>query len=281
MSDPGNPDQIAYWNDRGGQTWAELQAHLDRQLAPLGAQAQAVLAPKTGEAILDVGCGCGDTSLALARAVGPTGRVVGLDIAQPMLEVARRRTAEAGLPASFRQADAQVEPLEPTAFDGLFSRFGVMFFADPIAAFRNLLGALKPGGRLAFVCWRPFEEVELLRLPLQVALTVLPGAPAPADPFAPGPFAFGDADRTRNILEQAGFTAVRVEPFDALVGGGNLDETMAMSQRVGPLGRLLGEHPELAPAALVALRKALAPHEGPDGVKLNGAVWIVSAVKPA
>ncbi|MDQ0465816.1 SAM-dependent methyltransferase [Caulobacter ginsengisoli] len=278
MSDAGNTDQIAYWNAKTGDTWAELQDQLDRQLAPLGARAQAVLGPKAGERILDIGCGCGDTTLSLARAVGPTGEAVGLDISRPMLEVARRRASDSGLNARFLEADAQTAALEG-GFDGLYSRFGVMFFADPVAAFRNLLGALKPGGRLAFVCWRPFNEVEYLRLPLQVALAILPEPPPPPDPTAPGPFAFGDADRTRGILEQAGFADIDIQPFDTLIGSGGLEETVALSQRVGPLGNLLRESPDLAPAVIAALREALSAHDGPDGVRLNGAVWIVTARK--
>ncbi len=274
----GNPDQIAYWNAKTGDTWAELQDQMDRQLAPLGARAQTALAPQPGERILDVGCGCGDTTLALARAVGEGGEAVGVDISRPMLEVARRRGAESGLKARFIEADAQSETLEG-GFDGIFSRFGVMFFSDPTAAFRNLLGALKPGGRLAFVCWRSFAEAELLRLPLEAALTVLPSPPAPAEPNAPGPFGFADADRTRRILAEAGFADIEIQPFDALVGSGGLEQTLAITQRIGPLGSLLRESPDQAPAAIAAVREALRAHDGPDGVKLNGAVWIVTARK--
>jgi SAM-dependent methyltransferase len=273
-----NSDQIALWNDKSGPTWVELQEQLDRQLAPLGERAQAALDPKPGERFLDIGCGCGDTTLELARAVGAGGEVVGVDVSRPMLEVARRRGAESGLKVRFLEGDAQTEPLEG-GFDGLFSRFGVMFFADPVAAFRNLQGALKPGGRLAFVCWRPFQEAQLLSLPLTAALTVLP-PPPPADPSAPGPFAFGDAERTRRILAEAGFSDIDIQPYDAPVGSGGLEETVALTQRIGPLGSLLREHPDRAPAAMDAVREALRPHDGPDGVKLNGAVWIVTARKP-
>lgn len=276
----GNPDQAAYWNDKAGGTWAELQDQLDRQLAPLGERAQRALAPQAGERILDIGCGCGDTTLKLGRAVGATGEVVGVDISRPMLEVARRRGAASGLKVRFLEADAQTSDLAAEGgFDALFSRFGVMFFADPVAAFRNLLAALKPGGRLAFVCWRAPQEAALLSLPLQAALTVLPPMPPPADPFAPGPFAFQDAGRTRGILADAGFADIDIQPYDALVGVGGLEETLALTQRIGPLGTLLRESPDQAPRAMQAVREALRPHDGPDGVKLNGAVWIVTARK--
>ena len=166
---PATPYQIDYWNNQAGGTWAELQEQMDRQLAPLGERAIQALAPVAGEKILDVGCGCGDSTLTLGRAVGAIGEVVGLDVSQPMLEVARRRGAESGLKVGFIQADAETTALGDD-FDAIYSRFGVMFFDNPTAAFRNLLGALKPGGRLAFVCWRPPEEVDLLNLPFRTAL---------------------------------------------------------------------------------------------------------------
>lgn len=274
---PGNTDQIEYWNTKAGGTWAELQAQMDRQLAPLGERAIAALGPKPGERILDVGCGCGDTTLSLGRAVGTEGEVLGLDISHPMLEVARRRGAESGLKVRFLEADAQTAALDG-GFDGVFSRFGVMFFADPVAAFRNLLGALRPGGRLAFVCWRTMAEAELLSLPLAAALTVLP-PPPPPEPNAPGPFGLADADRTRRLLAEAGFEAIDIQPFDAQVGSGGLEETVALTQRIGPLGSLLRESPDKAAAAVGAVREALRAHDGPDGVKLKGAVWIVTARK--
>lgn len=274
---PGNTDQIEYWNTKAGGTWAELQAQMDRQLAPLGERAIAALDPRPGERILDVGCGCGDTTVTLGRAVGAAGEVLGLDISHPMLEVARRRGAESGLKVRFLEADAQTQALEG-GFDGVFSRFGVMFFADPVAAFRNLQGALRPGGRLAFVCWRTMAEAELLSLPLAAALTVLP-PPPPPEPNAPGPFGLADSARTRRILAEAGFEEIDIQPFDAQVGSGGLEETVALTQRIGPLGALLRESPDKAPVAIGAVREALRPHDGPDGVKLRGAVWIVTARK--
>ncbi|MFM8754728.1 MAG: class I SAM-dependent methyltransferase, partial [Phenylobacterium sp.] len=164
-----NEAQEAYWNDLAGRTWAALQDRIDRQIRPLGLAAMDRLAPSPGETVLDIGCGCGDTSLELARRVGPEGEVLGLDISGLMLEVARRRAAEAGASAlEFRQADAQVAAL-PGGRDAVFSRFGVMFFADPPAAFANLRRALRPGGRLGFVCWRPLAENLWMRLPAETA----------------------------------------------------------------------------------------------------------------
>lgn len=273
MSD--NTAQATYWNEGAGPTWAALQADLDRQLAPLGAAAQAALAPQPGERILDVGCGCGATSLDLAAAVGPSGAVTGLDISRPMLEIARGRSKDLGN-VSFIEADAQTYAFEPGAYDAIFSRFGVMFFADPVAAFANLRRALKPGGRLAFVCWRPPGENPIMTLPMAAAAKVVE-PPPPGDPLAPGPFAFADSGRVLQILTDAGFPEVAITPHDDRIGAGDLETSLGVSLRVGPLGGVLRENPDKRDAAIAAVRQALAPFAGPDGVRLGAAVWIVTA----
>lgn len=275
MSEP-NSEQTAYWNDTAGRTWAEVQEPLDRQLAPLGRAAMAALAATPGERVLDVGCGSGQTSLELARAVGPGGAVLGIDLSAPLLEVARRRAS--GLERlGFVQGDAQVFPFAPESFDAAFSRFGVMFFADPVAAFVNIRSALKPGGRLAFACWRAPEENPTFTLPLQAAAPHLPPPPPAADPEAPGPFAFAGQERVRAILAAAGFQAVDVAPHDEAVGSGDLETAVALSLRIGMLGRFLNDHPSLRDVAAAPVRAALAAHDGPGGVKLGAAVWIVTA----
>lgn len=276
MSEAPNAGQIAYWNEVAGSTWVEAQDPLDRQLAPLGAAAMAALRPAAGERILDVGCGAGATSLALAQAVGPQGSVIGLDISAPLLAQARRRAGEAANLA-FLEADAQSYPFEAGSFDAVFSRFGVMFFADPAAAFANLRRALKPGGRLAFVCWRRPDDNPIMTLPMQAALPLLPEPPAPPPPGAPGPFAFADPDRVCEVLAAGGFHDIAVAPHDDRVGGGDLDTVTALAFKVGPLGALLRETPQLRPKVEAAVREALAAHDTPDGVKLRAGVWIVTA----
>jgi SAM-dependent methyltransferase len=275
MSETPNAAQAAYWNEAAGPNWADLQGPLDRQLAPLGRRAMDALAPKPGERILDIGCGAGETSLELAQAVGAGGHVTGVDISRPLLEVARGRSPQ----ISFVEADAQTHPFEAGAFDGAFSRFGVMFFADPPSAFANIRRALKPGGRLAFVCWRTPAENPIMVLPVLAAAPHLPPVPPP-EPGAPGPFAFADPERVRDILTTAGFTDIAVTPHDEKVGGGNLDTVLGLVMKIGPLGAQLREHPEKADAAVDAVRAALAAHEGPDGVKLDSATWIVTARAP-
>jgi SAM-dependent methyltransferase len=272
-----NDAQIEYWNTSAGETWVERQAQLDRQLAVLGLEAQGALAPVAGEHILDIGCGCGDSTLQLAARVGPAGMVVGVDVSGPMLEVARGRpAAEGSARPEFRKADVQTADLGRGAFDGAFSRFGVMFFADPPTAFANIRSALKSGGRLAFVCWRAFQDNPWMREPMAAAAPLLPPLP-PVDPTAPGPFAFAEQSRVRAILAEAGFSDIAIAPFDTTIGGSSADETVNLTLRVGPLGRILREMPQKTEAVIGAVRAAIEPYHTAAGVFMPAAVWIVSA----
>ncbi len=224
---------------------------------------------------MDIGCGGGATTLDLARAVAPDGTVVGVDLSAAVLAYAQC-TARACERVRFVQADAQVFPFEPASFDAAFSRLGVMFFADPTAAFINIRRSLRPSGRLAFVCWRALEENPLDIVPLRAASAHLPPQPA-HDPDAPCPFAFANPNRMRSILEGAGFGEIVITAHDEQVGSGDLDSMLAVCSRVGALGRILRENPELRAATLPAVRSALAAHDGADGVRLNAATWIVTA----
>ena len=272
-----NAAQIDYWNASAGQTWATFQEQLDRQIEPLGLEAIRTLAPAAGEQIIDIGCGCGQTTLELAARVTASGAVTGVDISVPMLDVARLRVVPVGAATpDFRQVDAQTGALGEGVFDAAFSRFGVMFFNDPVAAFANLRRALKPEGRLAFVCWRTFHENIWMRAPMEAALPLLP-PPAPMDPLAPGPFAFADPDRPRGILADAGFNDIRVHAFNASIGGSSVDQTAELAFRVGPLGAALRENPDRATAVGDAVRRAVSEYETPGGVLMPAAVWIVQA----
>lgn len=270
-----NADQIAYWNEAAGRTWVEFHDALDRQVEPLGRAAIAALAPAAGERVLDVGCGCGQTTLELARRVGAAGSVTGVDISQPMLAVARERAAGAHQ-ARFIEADAQTYPFEAGVFDAVHSRFGVMFFQDPTAAFANIRRALNPGGRLAFVCWRAVAENPIMTLPLVAAARHLPPSEPPA-PDAPGPFAFADPDRVRAILTGAGFRDVSLQPQDMAAGGNDLEGAVSLALRIGPLGRMLREHPEAMSAAIADIRAAFRAHLKEGRVFLPSATWIVTA----
>jgi SAM-dependent methyltransferase len=257
------------------RAWAEVREPLERQLAPLGRRALAALAPCPGECILDIGCGGGETVLELARAVAPGGAVVGIDLSAAVLAFARR-AAERRERVRFVQADAEVYPFEPALFNAAFSRFGVMFFADPVAAFINIRRSLKPNGRMAFVCWRALEANQLDILPLRAASPHLPLLPA-LDPEAPGPFAFANADRVRGILERADFGEIEITAHDEQVGSGDLDTMLRVCSRVGALGKILRDNPELRAVTLPAVRSALAAYDGADGVKLTAATWVVTA----
>ena len=279
MSDAPNAAQATYWNETAGPTWAAMQNPLDRQLEPLGRAGMAALALRPGEQVIDIGCGAGATTLQLAAAVAPDGGATGLDISGTLLALARSRS-QGRERVRFLEADAQTYRFQPASFDALFSRFGVMFFADPVAAFANLRSALKPGGRLAFVCWRRPDENPIMTLPMAAALAHVP-APPPPEPGAPGPFAFADPDRVRGILGDAGFRDVVLTPHDEKIGGGDLDTALDLALKVGPLGGLLREHPDKRDVVLGAVREALVAHDGPDGVKLASATWIVTARRDA
>ena len=257
------------------RAWAEVRELLELQLAPLGRRAIEGLVPRRGERILDIGCGGGTTTLELARAVAPNGTVAGVDLSAAVLAFAQR-AAEGCRQVDFICADAQIYPFEPASFDAAFSRFGVMFFGDPTAAFINIHRSLRPSGRLAFVCWRALEESTLDILPLRAASAHLPPQPVYA-PDAPGPFAFANPDRVRAILENAGFGEIEITAHDEQVGSGDVDAMLAVCARVGALGKILRENPEFRNTVLPAVRSALAAHDGPDGVKLDAATWIVTA----
>jgi SAM-dependent methyltransferase len=276
-----NRAQVEYWNEQTGSKWVEKQAELDRLLLSLGTAAIDRLAVRPGERIIDVGCGCGDTTLELARRAGPDGRVVGIDLSAPMLARARER-ARGASNVDFVQGDAQTHRFEST-FDALFSRFGVMFFIDPPAAFTNLRRALRPGGRLAFVCWQPLSKNAWGMVPIAAIAKHVP-LPAPPPPDEPGPFAFGDAERVRRILREAGFEGVAIDPHEEplTLGVGSVDEAVAFVSETGPTARLIKDlSPEIKEEVLASVRGALAPFASPAGYQLGSASWMVTARIPA
>jgi SAM-dependent methyltransferase len=248
--------------------WAEVCELLDLQLSPLGLRAIEALSPEPGNVVVDVGCGAGQSVLQLAARVGPEGCIIGLDIAPRLLEVARRR-AGALRQVSFLEGDAEALDLPEQSVDGLFSRFGVMSFANPTGAFANFHRILRPSGRLAFVCWRSLEENELDLLPLRAA-----GLEEMVDPT---PFSFAEAPYLRAVLETAGFKQISIEAHDEMVSSGDLDDMATVLLRVGPLGKILRENPRLRAMAEPRLRAALVKHDDRERVSLRAATWIVTA----
>ncbi len=263
MSD--NLQQIEFWNGPPGQRWAALSETTDRTLSLITAALMPFAAAKPGERVLDIGCGCASTTLALATAVGATGSVTGIDISRPMLEVARKRAADTGAGISFIEADASQYAFK-SAFDLVFSRFGVMFFSDPLMAFTNIRKALSAGGRIVFVCWRAFPENAWAARPLAAAFDLLPPQP-PVEPHAPGPFAFADRERLISILGHSGFRDARVEKLDTMANlGATLEDAVAASLNIGPLSRAAMELDEATRDQVrERVREVLAAFETPAG----------------
>ena len=279
-----NSEQIAEWNGALGQRWVTMQREIDRIVMPFGDAALKAAAPQPGERVIDIGCGCGDTSIEIARIVGETGSVLGIDVSQPMLEVARSSGALANCAhLAFRHGDASEAAL-PANTDLLFSRFGVMFFSQPSQAFSHLRRSLRTGGRCVFVCWRAPRDNAWAMAPLSAARTAMGVTPAPADPDAPGPFAFADEERLRAILSGAGFGDIDVQRFDSAIILGATPRSAAESAvQIGPVSRFVRElGAEHLPIILDAVERTFALLAAPDGhVSQNGSTWIVSATNPA
>ena len=279
FADQRNATEIAYWNGAGGQRWLARERTNDRLLGPAGERLMERLRPRPGEFVLDIGCGYGASTIALAREVAPNGHVLGVDVSALLLERARE-LVPAGLAVEFVLGDASIYPFEAGHADLLFSRFGVMFFADPARAFANIRAGLRPGARVGFACWREPRENPWFMLPLQAAYRHVPRLPEPG-PEDPGPFSFASERRVRDILERAGFGAIQFEAVDLvfdLAEGRGLDAAVETSLGTGPAGRALeGQPPALRAAAAESIRAVLAPYQDGGRVPLRGAIWIVSA----
>lgn len=255
--------------DLGDKARADLADLIDLQLSPLGLPALDLLAPTHGQTILDVGCGAGQTVVQLADRVGLNGRVIGVDIAPRVLAVARARTEH--LPqAILVQHDAAKLALPDKSVDGIYSRFGVMAFADPIETFSNLRRMLTHSGRIAFVCWRSMKENELDFLPLEAA-----GLDAPVDET---PFSFENPDVVTNVLRATGFSGIAIEAFDAPVSSGDVAAMLKVVTTVGALGKFLRENRDLLQTVEPQVRAALSARGNETQVSLGAATWIVTAV---
>jgi SAM-dependent methyltransferase len=278
-----NTAQIESWNGPGGEHWVAEAARYDRMNEQFAERIIEVVAPQPGERFLDVGCGNGALALGIAGVVGPDGAVLGLDVSGPMLANARRRAGAAGAGnVTFEQGDAQIHRLPEQSFDAIVSRFGVMFFEDPTAAFSNLHRALKPDGRLAFTCWQDLFVNDWIMVPAGAALQHVP-MPDLGEPGGPGPFSLADADRLRMVLTDAGYADIALEEVvRPMMIGDSLDDALHFLQ-YSDMGDTLmqGVDHETAARAWAAVRDTLAGHTTPDGVVLNGTVWLATARRAA
>ena len=271
------PMQREYWNSQVADEWVRNAKIIDRMLAGLTQAALDRANLQHGERVLDIGCGGGATTLRIADSVGANGRVVGLDISRPLLELARRR-AERRSNVSFIEADAGAGGVPGAPFDAAFSRFGVMFFETPAAAFANIRSALRPGGRLVFACWRPFAENYWSAKPLTALAPLLKEPLKPADPNLPGPCALSDPDKTRRILDEAGWREISIAAWDGrVVIGANAQDAAAYLVKIGPCARAINEQELDVKAAERLLIDFLRTYETHEGVALAAACWIVSA----
>ncbi len=272
------------WQGETGRKWRAEAAGLDRLLAPVLDALLDAASPAPGERALDIGCGAGATSLALARAVGPEGRVLGADISPALLAHAEARGREAGLGhAAFALADAETHPFPPAGFDLALSRFGVMFFADTAAAFANIARALRPGGRIALAVWTELEANPWFTLPRDAALARLP-APAPRPAEAPGPFALADLGRLAGLLAAGGFAEVSVRPVDlALTPPGPMAEAARLATALGPAARIVSEAgagPAVVAEIEAAVAAAFAPVARRDALRLPARIALATARRP-
>ena len=275
-----NTAQHEYWNNVAGPRWVGLGGFVERRVRAVNDLLLTRSAVMPGESVLEVGCGTGAATVPFAEAVGERGRVVGVDRSEPMLASARQRVAASGLGnISLLQADAQVHRFEPNRFDLIISRFGVMFFADPVAAFRNLVPTARPGGRLCFVCWGPLAENRHWLIPYEVALRHL-GPPAPRPPHAPGPMAFAEPEYVRSVLEGAGYEAIEIRRETPEIIGASPQEEAEHACIMGPSGRLIEEKkPQESVRELIKqeMTEAFAAYARAEEMVLPSTIFLVTA----
>jgi SAM-dependent methyltransferase len=283
MTDQPNAGMAEFWNGNGGKNWVSREARLESSLKVFGQQAVNAGGITAGHRIVDIGFGCGETSIELAQQVEPDGQVNGVDISETMVAAAEKKALEKGVTnVSFECADAQTKAFPSDSYDLVFSRFGVMFFDDPVSAFKNIYASLKPGGRLAFVCWAPRDQNAWVGLPLQVVAKHL-SLPAPPGNDEPGPFSLSEESRVNDILSSAGFTNISVESFQTpFVLGGNVDEASSFLMQLAPSGSAINNadaDEKTRERIALDMAELLKSHVNNEGVSMSAAALLVTACK--
>jgi SAM-dependent methyltransferase len=279
LSHEKEDEQAAAWNGRAGRAWVEAQEPLDRMFEPFETLLLDAVRAEAPERVLDVGCGTGATTLAVARQLAGAGGSTGIDISEPMIAVARARAERAGAPVTFIRANAQHHAFEPARFDMLISRFGVMFFDDPVRAFANLRQAARTGAALRAVVWRSADENSFMTTAERAAAPLLPDLP-PRRPGAPGQFALADRHRVRAILAESGWGDIDVQPLDVACTLSEADLVQYVT-RLGPVGQALSDADERTRAQVTeVVRAAFASYVHGAVVRFTAACWMVGARVP-
>ena len=275
-----NQEQKEFWNEKKGEIWVSLESKIDKMLGPLGDQAIKILKPKVGEKILDIGCGTGSTSQTLSKLVGESGIITGIDISKPILNFAQKQKENKKIKnINFIQADAQNHQFSDLNFDAVFSRFGIMFFEDPISAFKNIKKSLSCNGRLTFVCWSKSEDNDWMNLSSNVASQFLE-LPPKANPKEPGPFALEDYFYIEEILIKSGWKNIKIKAYkENIVIGETLDHAADFLSRMGPMSVPFENANEQTKEKVIsALKECYSKYFTPKGVEFHFSSWIVSAV---
>ena len=285
MSTTANSIQFEEWNGDNGSRWAASADGHDRVLAPVADALLGAAAPTAGMHVLDIGCGCGATTLIASEYLGKTGSATGIDFSEPMLSVARHRARTAGVRnTTFIGGDAQTHSFDSGTADLAISRFGTMSFSDPEAAFRNIATALRPGARLCIATWQPLVANDWLIVPGAALLNHADlDTVEPEEPAMPGMFAQADPVIINSVLIAAGFVDIAVEGVELTFNCGTIDDALDHLADSGPGRRMLETTPTgpARDAALADVRAALANHSDPiNGVRLGAAIWLTTATKP-
>jgi ubiquinone/menaquinone biosynthesis C-methylase UbiE len=279
INESANREQAELWNGVAGRGWVQAQESLDRLMAPLENLLVEAVAAKGAHRVLDIGCGTGATTLAIARHLGQRGNAVGLDISEPMIVLARKRAASERTPPRFIAADAQTYAFEPASFDMIVSRFGVMFFADPVRAFANLRRAAAPGAALECIAWRSAADNPFMTAAERAAAPFLPSLP-PRKADEPGQFAFADRARVETILRDAGWSDVDITPLDVASAFPERELLPYLSQ-IGPVARALqGQSDTTRTPVIATVRAAFDPYVHGDEVRYSAACWTLRARAP-